>query len=208
MSAVDFHALEEVAGVAFQHDWQREWITRAIREWIEQREFKAQNPTLRDLKEGRWKEIRDHAQALAGLLGDDPAPLLEYPLFSDWGEERIGRERLRAELQSLAGRARALMNAKGLKGSREHATNLALAREAAEIFRHSDGTGSVVHAKGVGYYGALFDFTCEMFATAPSTAPGSPATPTRSTIAKRLQEAIKEEKAREREADIMEKKSP
>ena len=66
---------------------------------------------------------------------------------------------------------------------------------------------SVDYAEG-GYYGAVLDFTCKMFATAASTAPGSPAPPTRSTIAKLLQEAIKEEKARERQIDIMEKKSP
>ena len=211
MTAIDFHALAQAAGkrvdgqpVTFQHDWQREWITRAIRGSIEQYELLAQTPTLLNLKESRWKKIRHHAEALAELLGDDPAPLLEYPLFSDWGEERIGRDRLHAELRIIAGRARGLMNAKGLRGSRHGYINLALAREAAEIFYRSGGKGSVAYDGGD--YGALLDFTCEMFAVAARFAPKYP-WPKRSTIASFLKKARREEKTREREADIMEKKS-
>jgi len=137
------------------------------------------------------------------LLGDDPAPLLEYPLFSDWGEERIGRDRLRAELQSLACRAKGLMNAKALKGPRHGYINLALAREAAEIFHRSGGKGSVAYGERV--YGALLDFTCAMFAVAAGFAPEHP-WPKCSTIASFLKDAHREEKAREREADLMQKK--
>ena len=141
---------------------------------------------------------------LAELLGDDPAPLLEYPLFSDWGEERISRDRLRAELQSLACRAKGLMNAKLLKGPRHGYINLALAREAIEIFHRSGGTGSVKYAEGKDY-GDLLDFTDKMFAVAKRFAPEHP-WPKRSTIASFLKKARREEKAREREADLMQKK--
>ena len=82
--------------------------------------------------------------------------------------------------------------------------NLALAREAAEIFDRSGGKGSVAYDGGD--YGALLDFTCEMFAVAARFAPKYP-WPKRSTIASFLKKARREEKTREREADIMEKKS-
>ena len=190
----------------FRHDWQREEITHAIHNWVEQQALVAEMPKVPDLKKKRWRDIRRHAEALAELLRDDPAPLLERPLFSDQGEGCIDQNRLHAELRIVAGRARGLIASKKHKetDTPKHTTNVALAREAVSIFYRAGGTVRVDYDKGVGYYGALVDFTCEMFTTAATVAMCDP--PKRGGIAKVLQKALREEKRRGLLFPPMEKK--